>query len=231
MARPMSELDDLLAQAREAGRAERINLRDPIAAVGESAIEPMADWLGDQELAAFAIRVLEQIGREPTERSAVIAVLRAVDRTELPPHLIGDLDRTLASLGGSTSQSRQGHRPSALAMRPPGLPGVQGRGYWVMRTSPWERPYIWAEAQAGRLRQGWGTEEDQNLELIAMMLRRGGTLSASQQEARRALRMLTSWEHGIRFGDVIVAPNLPDYGQLPIARVTGSRMERRPSDT
>ena len=52
-----------------------------------------------------------------------------------------------------------------------------------MRTSPWERPYIWAEAQAGRLRQGWGTEEDQNLELIAMMPVEGAPLSASQQEA------------------------------------------------
>jgi len=91
-----------------------------------------------------------------------------------------------------------------------------------MRTSPWERPYIWAEAQAGRLRQGWGTQEDQNLEVIAATLRRGDTLSESQREARRALRMLTSWEHGMRFGDVVVAPNLPEYGRLSIAQVTGS---------
>ena len=91
-----------------------------------------------------------------------------------------------------------------------------------MRTSPWERPYIWAEAQAGRLRQGWGTQEDQNLEVIAAALRRGDTLSESQREAKRALRMLTSWEHGMRVGDVVVAPNLPDYGRLSIARVRGS---------
>jgi hypothetical protein len=219
----VSQLDDLLAQAREADRADRINLRDPIAAVGESAIEPMTDWLGDPQLAAFAIRVLERIGREPTERSAVIAVLRAVDRTELPPHLIGDLDTSLMALGGSTIQTRRERSPSGGGtMRPPGMPGVPGRGYWVMRTSPWERPYIWAEAQAGRLRQGWGTQEDQNLEVIAAALRRGDTLSESQREARRALRMLTSWEHGMRFGDVVVAPNLPEYGRLSIARVTGS---------
>ena len=34
--------------------------------------------------------------------------------------------------------------------------------------------------------------------------------------------MLTSWEHGMRVGDVVVAPNLPDHGRLSIARVRGS---------
>lgn len=159
----MSELDELLGQAREADPGERINLRDPIAAHGEAAIEAMTDWLGDHRLAAFAIRVLERIGLQPAARSAVTDVLATVDRTELPPHLVGDLERALASLGSPTIQD--GRRRSSSgggASRPPGVAGVPGRGYWVMRTSPWERPYIWAEAQAGRLRQGWGTAAEQD---------------------------------------------------------------------
>jgi hypothetical protein len=50
-----------------------------------------------------------------------------------------------------------------------------------MRSSPWERPYIWAEAKAGRLRQGWGWAADQNLEVTAAIVRRHGELSEEQQ--------------------------------------------------
>ena len=218
----MSDLDELLTQAREADPADRINLRDPIAAFGESAVDSMVDWLGDPRLAAFAIRVLERIGREPNERSAVITILRAVDRSDLPSHLTRDLDSALESLGASTIVRRTAaHSGFGRIDTSPGSPGVSGRGYWVMRTSPWERPFLWAEARAGRLRQGWGTEEDQNLEVIATAVLRGQALSGSQREARRALRMLTTWDHGIRVGDVVVAPNLPEYGRLAIFRVSG----------
>jgi hypothetical protein len=91
-----------------------------------------------------------------------------------------------------------------------------------MRTSEWERPYLWSEAVAGRLRQGWGVADEQNLEVIAALLRRGGSLSGLQEESRRALRMLTSWDQGMRLGDVVVAPSLPEYGRLSVFRVAGS---------
>ena len=216
----MSELDDLLTQAREAEPGDRINLRDPIAALGEAAIDAMADWLGDAQLAAFAIRVLERIGQDPDQRPAAIRALTAVDRSELAPHLVGDLDRTLAALGAG----KPGARPASSrshSTRPPGTPGQRGRGYWVMRTSPWERPYIWSEAQAGRLRQGWGVEDEQDLEFIAASLRRGEVLTDLQREARRGLRMLASWDNGMKTSDVVVAPNLPDYGRLSIFKVAG----------
>ncbi len=220
----MSELDGFLAQARDADPGDRINFRDQIAAHGEGAIDAMIDWLGDHRLAAFAIRVFERIGQQAPNRTAIVDTLAAVDRIELPPHLIGDLDRALASLGAGATPVRR-RNPSTGASsptRPSGIPGVQGRGYWVMRTSPWERPYLWSEAQNGRLHQGWGTAEDQNLEMIAAVLHRGGSLSDTQKEARRALRMLTSWEHGMRVGDVVIAPNLPEYGRLSVFRVTDS---------
>jgi hypothetical protein len=218
----MSDLDELLIQARDAEPGDRINLRDPIAAYGELAIEAMSDWISDHRLAAFAIRVLELIGRQQADRTSAIAALSAVDRTELSPYLIDDLDRTLAALGVSTSRSATRNQPIGSAGRPLGVPGLPGRNYWVMRTSPWERPFLWSEARAGRLRQGWGVEDEQNLEVIAATLQRGGSLSDLQLEARRALRMLTSWHDGMRFGDVVVTPNLPEYGPLSIFRVTGS---------
>ena len=218
--RCVTELDDLLAAARDADPGDRINLRDAIAAHGEVAIDAMTDWLGDTRLAAFAIRVLERIGRELSTRPAVVRVLAAIDRTELPPHLAGDVDRALAALG-TVSRAAGAKRDSGggRASRPPGTPGQHGRGYWVMRTSQWERPFIWAEADAGRLRQGWGVADEQNLEVIAAALRRGDRLTDLQQESRRALRMLASWDNGMRFGDVVVAPSLPEYGRLSVFRV------------
>ena len=102
-----TELDDLLAQARDADPSSRISLRDPIAAFGEPAIKAMTDWLGDLRLAAFAIRVLERIGSEPANRSSVVDVLLAVDRTGWPDYLIGDLDRALMSLNAPVRPARR----------------------------------------------------------------------------------------------------------------------------
>lgn len=219
----MSHLDELLTRARDAEPADRIDLRDQISAHGEAAIDAMSDWLGDRRLAAFAIRVLERIGREPEERAAAVAALAAIDRSELPAHLVEDLDRSLTALGSPPGPvRRKAAHGGGGASRSPGRPGVPGRGYWVMRTSPWERPFIWAEAQAGRLRQGWGVVDQQDLRVIEATLRRGDALDGWQREARGALRMLASWDHVMRLGDVVVAPNLPEYGRLSVFRVTGS---------
>lgn len=221
----MTDLEQLLAEARDASPADRLPMyRGSIAAHGAAAIEPMRDWLGDHRLMAFAIRVLERIGLQPAERDEVVNVLAEIDRTELPAHLVGDLDRAIAALrppGARRTGARSGPRPGSTN-RPGSLPGIPGRGYWVMRTSPWERPFLWSEAQAGRLRQGWGAEDDQNLEIIAETIERGGQLSESQKEARRGLRMLTSWHDGMRVGDIVVVPNLPAYGRVSIFRVAGS---------
>lgn len=217
----MTVLDDLLLAAQEADPESRIEWRDRIAAHGERAIEAMTDWLADPRLAAFAIRVLERIGHVAGTRTAVIDVLAAIDRDELPPHLAGDVDRALDGLGRPTRAPR-GRTGGAGPNRPPGTPGVDGRGYWVMRTSPWERPYIWAEARRGRLRQGWGSGPEMNLETIAEVVRSGGEMSDEQRAAWRSRRMLTTAPDGMRVGDIVVAPNLPEWGRLSVFRVTGS---------
>lgn len=214
-------LDELVLAAREADPSERIMLRDSIAAFDDEALDAVADLLSDRRLAAFAVRVLEQIGRDPATRDQVLAILSGVDTTDWPAYLIEDRDRSLAALGYKPLRS-----PNSMARassdRPPGRPGRQGRGYWVMRTSPWERPFLWAEAKEGRLRQGWGVEDEQNLEVIAEAIRSGRALTPLQQESRRALRMLASWHNGMHLGDVVVAPNLPVYGRLSAFRVAGS---------
>ena len=66
-----SSLDDVLRAAREAGPSDRIGFRDQLAAFGEDVVEPMAQWLTEPRLGAFAVRVLEQVGRDPACRATV----------------------------------------------------------------------------------------------------------------------------------------------------------------
>jgi hypothetical protein len=220
----MTDLDELLTTAAEADAATRIELRDPIAAHSALAADAMTDWLGDPRLAAFAIRVLGRIGREPSERAMVIDILASVDRTELPEHLGRDLDSTLAALGRTVVRPAARRRPGdgGPARRPQGIQGLPGRGYWVMRTSPWERPYIWAEARRGRLRQGWGWNEEMNLDRIAEIVSQGGELSDEQRMTWRSRRMRTKAPDGMQVGDLVVAPNLPEWGRLSVFRINGS---------
>lgn len=217
-----SSLDRLLAAARDASPSTRIELRDSIAAYGEDAIEAMTDWLGDPRLARFAIRVLERIGHQPATKQAVLEVLGIVDREELPADVVVDVDRVFAALGGRPASARNRGSGPRFSSLPAGTPGVPGRGYWVMRTSQWERPYVWAEAQRGRLRQGWGWNAEMNLETIAEVARLGGELSDEQRVAWRSRRMLTTEPDGMRPGDIVVAPNIPEWGVVSVFRVAGS---------
>jgi len=86
----------LLADAREADPAHRIDLRDPIAAHGAAAIEAVGPWLKDPTLAAFAIRVIARAGLNG-ERDAALAMLRQA-RRRLDPRLRADVDWALGVL-------------------------------------------------------------------------------------------------------------------------------------
>lgn len=184
----------------------------------EEAINAMTDWLGDPRLAAFAIRILQKVGAGDAYRSMAVDVLRSADRSVLTEKVVGDLEVALRALGASRVLARP--QPSGDART--GLRGAPGRNYWVMRTSPWERAFVWAEAQRGRLRQGWGTEEDQNLDVIAELLRQGAELDIDQRLSWRSRRMRTTASDGMRLGDLIVAPNLPAWGKLSVFRLIGS---------
>ena len=208
------DLEQLLEEAREASPSTRLpEYRDVIARFGAEAIEPLAIWLEEPVLAAFAIRTLQRIVViEPSTKREVVAALGSADRSILTEALIHDLDDTLHGLGVDPAKPRT--RGSHGAVRPLGSPGRPGRVYWAMRTSPWERPYIWSEAIAGRLRQGWGWAEEQVCTQSPSLVRRGGELSEEQQMAWPSRRMLSTEPDGMRPGDLILAPNLPEWGRL-----------------
>lgn len=96
-----------------------------------------------------------------------------------------------------------------------------------MRTSPWERPFIWAEARRGRLRQGWGWDETQDLDVIGMV-------AAGWTDAWRSLHADVrefSWYnrssgHGFRIDHALLsprpAPRLRTAAYLHGARTSGA---------
>lgn len=86
----------LIDRAEHADPADRIDLRDPIAAHGAAAIEAVAPWLKVPGLAAFAIRVIAKAGLDG-EREAAQAALRAA-RRRMDARLRGDTDWALSVL-------------------------------------------------------------------------------------------------------------------------------------
>ncbi len=96
MTNPSGALAALLADARGADPAHRIDWRDPIAAHGAAAIEAVSPWLKDPSLAAFAIRVIARAGLEG-QREVAQACLRQA-RRRLDPRLRADADWALSVL-------------------------------------------------------------------------------------------------------------------------------------
>ena len=103
------------------------------------------------------------------------------------------------------------------------------RRYWVMRTDRHNRPALWAELQQGRLRQGWGWADDQDLQELRRVALSGGTWTETQRAASRNRRMLSDEPNSITIGDLIIAPHLPDENRYSLVSVTGP-YEYGPSD-
>ena len=95
------------------------------------------------------------------------------------------------------------------------------RQYAVIRTNRDERAYIWAELKGGKLRQGWGWLDDQDLRALREKRQRGEPLSKDEKAAWRNRRMLADTWNGLQVGDIVIAPNLPEPGRWIIARVSG----------
>ncbi len=95
--------------------------------------------------------------------------------------------------------------------------------YWAWRHWPDFRAFVFAELHAGRLRQGWGSEPDQDLTVIEHRVREGEPLSEAQQDTWRGNRPLLGREPtDVHVGDLIFLPRLPDHGSFVLARVTGA---------
>ncbi len=90
------ELAALLEEARSAPPDRRIESRDRIAAYGPRAIESVEPWLGDDILAAFAVRVIERAGING-ESALASKVLRSA-RATVPPGVSEDVTWALQHL-------------------------------------------------------------------------------------------------------------------------------------
>jgi len=214
----MSDLDRALEDAARADAGTRIEHRDRLASFGAAAVPRLRVWLTDPVLGAFAVRTLERIGREAEDRKRVIDALASAREETVPDHVRSDVETALANLG--LQLIRPPAARSTPTASPAGTPGVPGRRYWAMRTSESQRSFIWAEVRRGRLRQGWGWEEEQDLQIVQRQLNAREQLTKAQREAWPARKMLGASQDGIEIGDLIVTQNLPREGHVSVCRVS-----------
>lgn len=98
--------------------------------------------------------------------------------------------------------------------------------YWAMRTWRDYPDLIMSELRAGRLRQGWGGDPDQDLRKVAQIWTPEGgdwdALSSAQQQTWRHFAMLGMGDWSMQVGDVVLLPNLPDPGTFSLCRISGA---------
>jgi predicted Mrr-cat superfamily restriction endonuclease len=94
--------------------------------------------------------------------------------------------------------------------------------YWVIRSDKTHPEFFWSELQAGRLRQGWGYQDDQDLRMIARAADTGRRLNQDQTNTWRGnRRLLETQPDSVQKDDIIISPHLPEYGVWSVSRVTG----------
>lgn len=104
--------------------------------------------------------------------------------------------------------------------------------YWVIRTDKKSTDWIWSELREGRLRQGWGYRDDQDLHLIAAALIARQPLNDDQGYTWRGNRRLLETEaDGAKPGDLVLLPHLPRHGSWSVARVCGPYRWEGPGHT
>lgn len=98
--------------------------------------------------------------------------------------------------------------------------------YWAMRTHFERREeVILPSLDEGELRQGWGSREEQDLEVIGGLVHEGGIAALTDEQKdtwRGNQRLWPSDPDPVRPGHIIVTPKLPEASQLSIVRVTGT---------
>lgn len=105
------------------------------------------------------------------------------------------------------------------------------RRYVVIRTDKRRRDFIHQELKAGRLRQGWGWKHEHDLRLLCERVRAGAKLSEEESTVWRNRRLLDTEGDGLKLGDIVIVPNIPDQGRWVLARVSGPyRYEPPPTD-
>ena len=96
---------------------------------------------------------------------------------------------------------------------------------WAMRTSrnsEKHRTFVYDELRSGRLRQGWGWHESQDLRCLEDLWAKRHKLSDIQDETAKHWRMGNGQgEDYMQIGDLVVIPNVPDDGLFTICRIKG----------
>ncbi len=105
-------LEQLLRTASAAPPSERIQYRDDIAAFGPAAVPVLAPWLADARLGAFAVRVLESIGRRPDGRADAIRALAEARTSAGSESARLDAAQSLANLNAGRDEMPSASRRS-----------------------------------------------------------------------------------------------------------------------
>lgn len=79
------------------------------------------------------------------------------------------------------------------------------RNYWCYRIDTKNIEFLMNELNLGRLRQGWGYDEGQNLRNLQL-----------DEGAARNKAMF----EGVKKGDILLIPQLPSWGQIAIVEAT-----------
>jgi hypothetical protein len=93
------------------------------------------------------------------------------------------------------------------------------RRYAVVRTDRNVASFVLSELEQGRFRQGWGYRASQDLRAIRKKLEAGQPLDQDERASWRNRRLLDSEPDGLKAGDIIITPNLPEQGRWLILRV------------
>ena len=100
------------------------------------------------------------------------------------------------------------------------------RRYWAMRTDNNYQKDLFNELQQGRLRQGWGYDNSQDLRTVQLEINKGGSwwerISEMQRQVLPHLRMLGEGDDSIKAGDTLLLPKLPENSLFSLVEVTGS---------
>ena len=110
---PAEGLGALIEAAASAEPDERIAFRDPIVAMGHQAVAPVAAWVEDPRLGAFAVRVLERLARQPDASKEAIGALESALERAATPSIRRDAEDALGRLGRATVTPMRRRRPHA----------------------------------------------------------------------------------------------------------------------
>ena len=83
--------------------------------------------------------------------------------------------------------------------------------------------FIYNEIKRGRMRQGWGHREDQNLNTIMQKIESGKKLNKEQQYCWKGNQKLhQNHDDGMQVGDKVLLHNTPEKGYWVMVEVTGN---------